>query len=87
MKSSKDIPEILSMIDTKKNQITLKISPIKMFTATAELTGGLIGHNNGRGLSGFQIPEREEESDNTSESDEMNTFRSQDVDEALEKAQ
>ena len=41
----------------------------------------------GRGISGFQVAEREDESEETSESEELNTFRSRDVDEALEKAQ
>eukprot|EP00347_Sterkiella_histriomuscorum_P006379 403352984 len=86
LKQSKDVSDILGLVEQKQqlnqsNINTLQISPIKMFNLDRELSKGLSRldedqHNN------YEISVTE--NDNTYEID---TFRSQDVEQALSKAQ
>ncbi len=78
MKTNKEIPEILSMIDKKQiNVNNLHISPIKMFSPYREGSQVKLDFNNDG--------DTDSENTNTVYSD-FDTFRSKDVDIALEKA-
>ena len=83
MKSNKDIPEILALIEDK-NHLNLHISPIKMFSPCQ------IDNNFGNTRK-FDFNQDDEDSimdENSSHlMTDLDTFRSKEVDQALEKAQ
>lgn len=81
IKQSKGVNEILGLVEDKRTSSinTLQISPIKMFNLEREIT-----KNN---LQMEYDNQEQSESENNYMMTDMDTFRSKDVDMALEKAQ